>query len=177
MKVLEPVESSVPLHADSETHDAILSGHSTLSSFLSRLQFSVDAWHFRQTRREYYDYLSALLEGTAGARTLKQVFADDARRYGIPVARGRLSRRWLGILHAAVAPLSATWHGVFPVAALPLLRSPQCRGNGVLCPSFAGLSRVLRIVEPAKGILRSSLLTALLALAVLPATLLAMPSV
>ena len=144
---------------DSQLGADIHSVYGPLASFLSALQFAVDAWYFMRLRREYYEYLSALLEGTAGARTLKQVFADDARRYGLASARGRLSRRWLELFQTAGGDLYATWYGVFPAAELSVLRSAQSRGNEALIATFAEMSRVLRVIETAKAIF-PSLLTA-----------------
>lgn len=147
----------------------------TVSARWLALGLWLDAWRFRQERRPYYDYLSALLEGTAGRRTLKQVFAADAQRYGDRSPRGRLSRRWLAMFQAAGGDLYATWFDVFPAAELAVLRSAQARGNETLIATLGELSRVLGVLEAARRILRGSLLTALLALAVLVATLLAVP--
>lgn len=144
-------------------------------SLLSALQHRWDAWCFNRGRRAYYDYLAALLQGGAGARTLKQIFADDARRYGVNASRGRLSHRWLVMFQAAGGDLYATWHGVFPVAELAVLRSAQAQGNEALIGTLGEMSRVLGVLEAAGAIVRASLFTALLALLVLGITLLAIP--
>lgn len=135
----------------------------------------LDAYRFRQGRRRYYDYLAALLDGTRGTRTLKHIFAADARRYGMGAPRGRLSRRWLERFEAAGGDLYATWYGVFPMAELAVLRSAQFRGNDTLVATLAEMSRALGVLEAAGAILRASLLTAVLALAVMAATMLALP--
>ncbi len=134
-----------------------------------------DAWRFRQSRRHYYDYLGALLEGSGGTRTLKQIFADDARRHGMDSVRGRLSRQWLERFQAAGGDLYATWVGVFPEAELAVLRGAQLQGNDALVGTLGELSRVLSVLERAAGILRASLFAAVVAMAVMAATLLAMP--
>lgn len=134
-----------------------------------------DAWRFRRDRRRYYDYLGALLEGARGTRTLKQIFAADARRHGRASPRGRLSHRWLERFQAAGGDLYATWVGVFPAAELAVLRSAQLHGNDTLVATLNELSRVLSVMEEAAGILRASLLTAMLAMAIMAATLLAVP--
>lgn len=139
------------------------------------LQRLLDGWRFNRGRSAYYDYLAALLEGAGGARTLKQIFAADARRYGEHSPRGRLSRRWLHLFQAAGGDLYATWFGVFPVAELAVLRSAQARGNETLIGSLGEMSRVLTVLDAAGAILRASLLTALLAMLVLAAMLLAVP--
>ncbi len=135
----------------------------------------LDAYRFRRDRRHYYDYLSALLEGTRGTLTLKHIFATDARRHGGQSPRGRLSRRWHEVFQAAGGDLYATWFGVFPAAELAVLRSAQARGNDTLVAALGELSRVLGVLEAAAGILRASLLTAVMAMAVVGATLLAVP--
>lgn len=150
-------------------------GHAVLPAGWRALQFSLDARRFNRDRRAYYDYLAALLEGTAGRRTLKQIFAADAQRYGAGSARGRLSRRWLGLFQAAGGDLYATWFGVFPAAELAVLRSAQARGNDTLIATLGEMSRVLGVLDASKAILRASLLAAVLAMAVLVATLLAVP--
>lgn len=134
-----------------------------------------DAWRLRRERRAYYDYLAALLEGSAGTRTLKQVFADDARRHGAHTPRGRLARDWVERFRAAGGDLCATWVGVFPQAELAVIRSAQAQGNGAMVATFAQLARVLSVLDRAAGILRASLLSAALATAVLAVTLVAVP--
>lgn len=138
---------------------------------------SLDGWRFSRERRRYYDYLAALLEGTRGARTLKQIFAADARRYGDGSPRGRLSRRWVGLFQAAGGDLYGTWFGVFPPAELAVLRSAQLRGNDTLVATLGEMSRVLGVLESARSILTASLLTAVLAQGVLAAMLLAVPEI
>ncbi|MFA7668770.1 MAG: hypothetical protein WCX93_05430 [Burkholderiaceae bacterium] len=136
---------------------------------------ALDNWRFGRDRRHYYDYLAALLLGTHGSRTLKQVFAADARRYGGASPRGRLSHRWLELFQAAGGDLYATWIGVFPMAELAVLRSAQLRGNETLVATLAEMSRVLGVLGKARAILQASLMTAIIALAVLAITLLATP--
>jgi len=137
---------------------------------------ATDAWQFGRNRRSYYEYLAALLQGTAGARTLKQIFAADARRYGPQSARGRLSRRWLELFQAAGGDLYATWFGTFPVNELAILRGAQSQGNDTLVATLVELSRVLGVIDTARNILRTSLLTAVLALAIVTATVLLVPA-
>lgn len=150
-------------------------GEAALPARWEALRMSLDARQFNRHRRPYYDYLAALLDGTAGRRTLKQIFAADAQRYGVGSPRGRLSRRWLGLFQAAGGDLYATWFGVFPAAELAVLRSAQARGNDTLIATLGELSRVLGVLDASKAILRASLVAAVLALAVMVATLLAVP--
>lgn len=135
----------------------------------------LDAFRFNRERRRYYDYLSALLEGTRGSRTLKHIFAADAERYGLTSPRGRLSHRWLQLFQAAGGDLYATWFGVFPIAELAVLRSAQDRGNETLIATLGEMSRVLGVLESAGDILRASLVTAILAMGILVLTALSVP--
>lgn len=142
---------------------------------LPNLSLTWDARQFSRSRRGYYEYLAALLRGTSGARTLKQVFSADAQRYGNRTARGRLSMRWLRLFQAAGGDLYATWAGVFPVSELAVLRNAQTRGNEALIESLSELARALKVTESGQRILWTTLLTAIVALTVLAATLLALP--
>jgi hypothetical protein len=149
---------------------------SRMGAVLQSAQSRCDEWAFRRERNLYYRYLAALLAGTGGARTLKQIFAADARRYGLRSLRGRLSHRWLQRFETAGGDLYATWIGVFPPVELGLLRSAQARGNATLVATLGELSRVLTVLEKAKAILRSASATAVVAMVVWLLTLLAMPA-
>ena len=135
----------------------------------------LDGWRFSSERRGYYDYLAALLRGTQGRRTLKQIFAADARRHGTLTVRGRLANRWLSLFQAAGGDLYATWMGVMPASELAVLRSAQARGNAALVETLEELSRVLGVLDAARTILRASLITAAIAIAVLGIAVLAVP--
>ena len=60
------------------------------------LLLRLDAWRFRPGRADYYEYLADLIEGTQGRKSLRDVFEDDARRYGVDTERGRLAGEWGG---------------------------------------------------------------------------------
>ncbi|MGB6102918.1 MAG: hypothetical protein WBF88_03565 [Pusillimonas sp.] len=134
-----------------------------------------DCLRFSSARADYYDYLSALLQGMQGARTLKDVFALDARRYGPHSVRGRLSRRWAQAYQTAGGDLYATWLGSFPQSELALLRAAQEFGNAALLRALGELSSALRLADQARHILTSTLWTACTALALFFAMLLAVP--
>lgn len=144
-------------------------------TLLLAMQAAYDAWYFSLGRRHYYAYLAALLEGTRGSRTLKQIFVADAARYGGQSIRGRLSRRWVMLIQVAGGDLYGTWYGVFPLHELAVLRAAQARGGDVLVGTLAELSRVLGVLESARKILSSTLSVGCLAMAVLASMLLAVP--
>ncbi|OYV46267.1 MAG: hypothetical protein B7X10_05070 [Burkholderiales bacterium 21-58-4] len=85
----------------------------------------MDAWRFRAGRADYYDYLSALMDGMQGRRTLLEIFQADARRYGQTTVRGRLSQRWAQDYPMRGGDLCLTWTGCFPANELGLIRVAQ----------------------------------------------------
>lgn len=145
-----------------------------LGARLNSLQRRVDAWRFNQGRCAYYDYLAALLKGTGGALTLKQIFLTDAHRY-VNTSRGRLSARWLELYQTAGGDLFTTWTGIFPDSELALLRGAQARGNDALVETFSELARALGVLEKGRQILQGALVTALFASVVLLLTIVAVP--
>lgn len=127
-----------------------------------------DRHHFQGHRMDYYDYLASLLSGADGARTLKDVFFQDAQRYGAKTLRGRLSQEWLVTYQRAGGDLYATWEHHLPRAELTLVRASQSLGNTALLATLTELSRVLRLLQDATRILGATLWPA--ALAVIAAT-------
>src|SRR5690554_1372821 len=112
---------------------------------LRALLHRMDCQRFSAMRADCYDYLSALLQGMQGVRTLKDVFELDARRYGPGSVRGRLSGHWMRSYQAAGGDLYATWLGSFPQSELGLLRTAQAFGNAALLRTFGELSGVLHL--------------------------------
>ena len=122
-----------------------------------------DGWHMRRTRADYYTYLGDLLGVLAGRRSLADVFADDARRYGPATARGRVAAIWCDRLEETGGDLARTWSHSFPAADLALIELAQHAGSHALamhpiwvwtpeyclarcatiqCSTFEGLARV-----------------------------------
>lgn len=143
--------------------------------WLQPLQQAADRWRFASVRADYYDYLSALLHGMQGRRTLKDIFERDARRYGAATVRGRLSQRWVLDYQSAGGDLYATWLGCFPPDELGLIRMAQSFGNASLVKTLGELARVLQLTRQAKYILVSTLWSGAMALLVVFAMMLAMP--
>lgn len=146
-----------------------------LAQWLDPLQQASDRRRFCGARADYYDYLSALLHGMQGRRTLKEIFERDAWRYGPGSVRGRLSQRWVQGYQAAGGDLYATWLGCFPQDELGLIRTAQSFGNAALVRTLGELARVLRLTRQAKEILIATLWSAAMALLLVFAMLLAMP--
>lgn len=134
-----------------------------------------DCWCFRRVRVDYYDYLHDLLEGEQGRRTLKEVFAHDAIRYGCRTVRGRLSRNWLDAYQAAGGDLYVTWRGSFPEAELNIIRCAQAFGHAALTSALGKLAESVRLAKGVSDILAGNLAAAGVSLGLLFAMLLAIP--
>lgn len=147
----------------------------SLSGWLEPMRHAADCWRFSASRADYYDYLSALLQGMQGRRTLKDVFELDARRHGPASVRGRLSMHWLRTYQSAGGDLYATWLSAFPQNELSLLRTAQHFGNATLVRTLQELARALYLTDRARHVMTSTLWSAVLAVAVLCVMLLAIP--
>src|SRR5690554_3055406 len=134
-----------------------------------------DRHRFQRQRLDYYDYLSSLLAGTDGSRTLKDVFHQDALRYGPSSLRGRLSRFWLATYQRAGGDLYATWEAHMPRTELVMIRAAQSLGNHALTTTLRELSVILRLLQDAARILNGTLWPAVMALCVAMLISLAVP--
>lgn len=134
-----------------------------------------DRHRFQKQRLDYYDYLSSLLTGTDGSRTLKDVFHQDALRYGASSMRGRLSRFWLATYQRAGGDLYATWEAHIPRTELVMIRAAQSLGNHALTTTLRELSVILRLLQDAARILNGTLWPAVIALCVAMLISLAVP--
>lgn len=134
-----------------------------------------DQWRFAARRADYYDYLSCLMDGMQGSRTLKDIFQADARRYGPDTVRGRLSLRWANAYQASGGDLYMTWLGCFPLTELSVIRAAQAFGNAALTATLGDLAEVSNLVRRAKDLLFSTLWAAALAIVALLVMVLAVP--
>lgn len=136
---------------------------------------ALDRWRFRARRIDYFDYLAVLLAGMDGARTLKDVFLGDARRYGESSLRGRVSAWWVDIYQRAGGDLYATWQAHVPRSELVLIRAAQLQGNEALVQTLAELVEALRLLQESMRVLYATLWPAVLALGLATAVTLAVP--
>jgi type II secretory pathway component PulF len=139
------------------------------------LRLRCDALRFSAMRADYYEYLADMLEGLHGRKTLRDLFDDDAYRYGQGSVRGRLARRWSHALEACGGDLATAWAGSMPPEELALLHAAQAGGAGALNAALRDLARAARVVEEALRIFRDTLLAALIALCVALALACAVP--
>ena len=94
---------------------------------LHRLRW--DALRFRAQRADYYDYLADVVEGTQGRKSLRDIFEDDARRYGPDTVRGRLCLHWAGAYLDAGGDLGVAWSETLPHNECRLLSCVQEEGG------------------------------------------------
>jgi type II secretory pathway component PulF len=105
---------------------------------------ALDALRFRTQRADYYEYLADLVEGTQGRKSLRDIFDDDARRYGRRTVRGRLSHHWAGAYLEAGGDLGMAWSGTLPAEECLLLSCVQEEG-GDLAEALRDLARAVRL--------------------------------
>lgn len=141
----------------------------------NRLLVYTDPRRFAAHRADYYDYLSCLMDGMQGSRTLKEIFQADARRYGPDTVRGRLSLRWANAYQASGGDLYMTWLGCFPPAELSVIRAAQMFGNTALTATLHDLAETTGLVRRARELLLSTLWAAAVAIIALLAMVLAVP--
>jgi len=144
-------------------------------AWVRRVQHVLDCRRFRGTRADYCDYLSALLSGMKGSRTLREIFAQDAARYGQKTCRGRLSSHWLQVYQASGGDLYVTWRHCFPDDELVVIRSAQAAGNSALVRVLAALSQAGMLAGRMRRIFSTALWSAAVAMVLLWCTLLAVP--
>lgn len=129
----------------------------------------------RRGRADYYEYLAERMQAGAGAKTLLDLFLDDARRYGPGTPRGSLSHRWAVACQEQGADIYLIWQGVFPDEELLLLRIAQQSGAEAFAQTLADLAAAVRLITQVRRDLLQTVGVGLAALAVLLAMLAAVP--
>lgn len=147
----------------------------TLEAWAEGLVLFFDRVRFAGQRADYFEYLSVLIGGTQGRLTVKSIFEHDARRYGFSTVRGRLSQRWALSYQLTGGDLYATWQGCMPRSELSLIRAAQFSGGKAFIGALGNLAQAVELERRARKIVSSTLWSALLALAVLSVTVLAVP--
>lgn len=149
---------------------------SSVSRRLAKWRHQLDCQRFKAVRADYYDYLAALLTETRSGQTLREIFAQDAIRHGRTTVRGRLSAHWLHAYQSSGGDLYATWQHAFPRDELVLIRSAQASGNEALLRTLAELGSACRVIGNLRRIFVGTLWSAVLAMLLLSAMLIAVPS-
>ncbi len=107
-----------------------------------------DALRFRPHRADYYAYLADLIEGTQGRKSLRDIFEDDACRYGPRTVRGRLSRHWASSYQEEGGDLGVAWSGTLPLDECRLVSCVQEEG-GDLAAALRDLAGAVRLAGQA----------------------------
>jgi len=135
------------------------------------------AWcaaRFRAMRADYYDYLADIMDASGGRKTLRDIFLDDARRYG-KHPRGVLSAYWAERYQHVGGDLRETFRATLPDDDLALLRMAQRGGAGALEQTLRDVAAVTRLVDEARRTLTSTLAAALAAVLVSFVMIVAVP--
>lgn len=133
-----------------------------------------DALRFRPQRADYYEYLADVVEGTQGRKSLRDIFEDDARRYGTGTVRGRLCQHWAGAYLGAGGDLGVAWSDTLPHDECQLLSCVQEEG-GDLAAALRDLARAVRLASEAWAAVLSAAATGVLSAVVAFALLCAIP--
>jgi len=131
---------------------------------------------FRADRADYYDYLADLMAASLGRKTLRDMFHDDAVRYGPASARGILSAHWAQVFQESGGDLCLTWQGTLPDDEVKMLRAAQHAGEQALRQTLRDLARVARLLDRARRESLSTLAAGIVACTVLLGLLIAVPS-
>lgn len=139
-----------------------------------RWRLRLDAWRFLGARADYYEYLADLIEGTEGRKTLREIFLDDAQRYGPACVRGRLAGHWALAYQEAGGDLALAWSDSLPPADCLAVACAQ-EGGGALVPALRDLARAARLVRRGRDALLAATAAGGLALLVACAVVCAVP--
>lgn len=130
---------------------------------------------FGPLRADYYEYLAALMEHGDGRKTLRDIFDDDARRYGRRTLRGGLSARWAHRYRESGGDLRQTFRATLPDDDVALLRAAQLAGAGALMAALQDAAHTARLIDQARGAFISAMFAAGVACCVAFLILLATP--
>ncbi len=133
------------------------------------------AFSFQAQRADYYEYLSDLIESTAGTKTFQSIFYDDSSRYAIASSRGMLSRVWLERFPQTGGDLFSTWSGTLPLEDLLAVQSAQYAGAQALTRTLRQLAAVVKLVDRAKSLLVTTAFSGFAGLLVAIASVMSIP--
>ncbi|MBV7482369.1 general secretion pathway protein [Bordetella sp. BOR01] len=136
-------------------------------------------WHdrrcFQRQRADYYEYLAGLIDSLQGRKTLRDMFDDDALRYGPRTVRGRLAGRWGRRYQESGGDIAAAWAGTIPDDECQLIAAAQHAGGDALPHALRDLADAVRLVQQARNILAATCAAGGAALAVAIVLLCAVP--
>lgn len=115
----------------------------------------LDKQQFARQQVDYFMYLSQLLAGAQGKITMRTVFAQEIKRYGMGHFRGRLARKWLLDFEDNGGDLALTWRAWVPYEVWLFIRLSQQQGNEML---VLALQQVAQQLQQRKKMQRQLLL-------------------
>ncbi|WP_157793043.1 hypothetical protein [Bordetella genomosp. 8] len=127
---------------------------------LTRVGFA--ARRFARRRADWYEYLADMIEDSEGKRTVKDIFASDAARYGARTARGIVSAYWAHRIDDS-GNLGLTFAGTLPRREVSEIAAMQEKGHAIFADGLRDLAKLVLLTEKLRSILKSTLLVALLA--------------
>ncbi|WP_338618124.1 hypothetical protein [Pigmentiphaga sp. CHJ604] len=145
-----------------------------MNTLRERARIAWCAAQFRPGRADYYDYLADVMDACNGRKTLRDIFLDDARRYG-DHPRGVLSAYWAARYQHAGGDLHETLRSTLPDDDLVLLRMAQRGGAGALEQTLRDVAAVTRLADEARRTLSATLSAALAAVLVSFGMIVAVP--
>lgn len=143
--------------------------------FVASLVLRWDAWRFQRGRADYYEYLADLIHGLQGRKTLRDLFEDDARRYGAGTVRGRLTAYWARAYQDSGGSLSLAWAKTMTASECMLIAAAQAAGGGALSLALRDLSHAARLLAKAQTALFSTLVAGVAAVLVAVLLICAVP--
>jgi len=141
-------------------------------------QAKVKLWslYFAPKRADYYRYLADMIKDTKGRSTLKEIFSQDAIRYGGSV-RGLLSAHWANRFDQG-GWLAHTFEGSIPAEDVAFLVTlQQAGGIGALEEGFRDLANNTALVNKARSVAIMTTIASVISLGMLVALVFAMPMI
>jgi hypothetical protein len=135
----------------------------------------IAAYLFRTQRADYYEYLADVMDSTAGAKTLQNIFYDDVSRYAATSPRGVLSRVWLERFPQGGGDLFSTWSGTLPLEDLLAVQSAQYSGSQALTKTLRQLAGVVNLIDGAQSALVTTAFAGLAGLFIALGSVLSIP--
>lgn len=141
---------------------------------IQSLRLKLSTWVFSKNLGDYYLYLSDVLEGTQGKKSLLSVFQNDAIRHGTS-ARGILSAHWAQQFIEG-GKLSKTFYGTLPTEDVAVIATLQLSGDeNALRHGLRDLAQNKALIKKARSMLVVTLGASVLALALVAASVMVVP--
>jgi len=121
---------------------------------------------FASQRADWYEYLSDMIQDSDGRRTIRDILAADAARYGSRTARGILSAHWASRIEET-GHMGEAMAGTLPQREVGTLAGMQAMGQSVFVEGLRDLAGLVRLTDTLRSVLVSTLFVALIATAIM----------